>query len=46
VEPSNENLEEALEDIRHRAAGIRDELLERLSEPAFLHAPEPDPTLR
>jgi DNA-binding MurR/RpiR family transcriptional regulator len=29
---SNDNLDEALEDIRHTTAGLRDELFERLAE--------------
>lgn len=31
-EPSPDNLEEVMDDIRHEAAGIRDELLERLED--------------
>jgi hypothetical protein len=38
-EPSNENLEETLNDLRHQAAGVRDELMERLPDS---ERPHPD----
>ena len=38
---SNDNLDEALDEIRHTAAGLRDELFERLAE--AIDEPRPAP---
>lgn len=32
AEATNDNLEDALEDLRHQGAGFRDELFERLAD--------------